>query len=482
MRVRSNKMGVVHIVLVLPGATGHAIPFMYLATKLASLGVKVTMLVFEKFESVFQTSVMYKEHRKAIQEMDIQMVGVEDGIYDGTVGSFPELAKESSELKLVNAFTGAMSRLMSSTSPPCCILSDMMVGWTQILAAKFNIPRFILHIQSALDLSVMLHVPTLLAEGRLPFTEQNRNELVKIPGMEVPLHPSELPSDLHPEFLNIIDFSYEFFLRMSRRAIEAPIVLVNTFWEIEEGVLAALDALHDSDPQRMPKVIPVGPLHPSADLIQRDWDENSEEPTIQFLNKQPPSSVVYIAFGTGGALSREQAEELALGLEASDQPFLWVGGPNKLNPLAENLDKILPPGFENRVKDRGMVVSTWVPQPSILRHPSTGVFLSHTGWTSTLEGMAAGLPILAWPQRFEQYLNSRYLVDVAKVAAEFRKGSDGLVTRDEVERVVRRVMKQDEGRALRSKAHAMKEAAHKRAASPDMLQTFLSMTQAALPH
>lgn len=94
----------------------------------------------------------------------------------------------------------------------------------------------------------------------------------------------------------------------------------------------------------MPKVIPVGPLHPSADLIQRDWDEISEEPTIQFLSKQPPSSVIYIAFGTGGTLSREQAEELALGLEASEQPFLWVGGPNRLNPLAENLDKILPQG------------------------------------------------------------------------------------------------------------------------------------------
>nr|PNR26421.1 hypothetical protein PHYPA_030996 [Physcomitrium patens] len=472
-------MGVVHVVLVVPGATGHAIPFMYLATKLASFGVKVTMLVYEKFESMFQTSIMYKQHRKAIQEMDIQMVGVDDGIYDGTPGTFPESVKESSELKLVDAFTGAMSRLMSSTSPPCCILSDMLVGWTQILAAKFNIPRHILHIQSTLDLSVMLHVPTLLAEGRLPFTEKSRNELVKIPGMEVPLHPSELPSDLHPEFLNIIDFSYEFFLRMSRRAIEAPIVLVNTrsgslkreFWP----------PLTTFTP--MPKVIPVGPLHPSADLIQRDWDEISEEPTIQFLSKQPPSSVIYIAFGTGGTLSREQAEELALGLEASEQPFLWVGGPNRLNPLAENLDKILPQGFENRVKDRGMVVSTWVPQPSILRHPSTGAFLSHTGWTSTLEGMAAGLPILAWPQRFEQYLNSRYLVDVAKVAAEFRKGSDGLVTRDEVERVVRRVMKQDEGRALQSNAHAMKEAAHKRAASPHELQTFLSlMTQAGLPH
>lgn len=74
-------------------------------------------------------------------------------------------------------------------------------------------------------------------------------------------------------------------------------------------------------------------------------------------------------------------------------------------------------------------------------------------------------------------------MDVAKVAAEFRKGSDGLVTRDEVERVVRRVMKQDEGRALQSNAHAMKEAAHKRAASPHELQTFLSlMTQAGLPH
>lgn len=45
--------------------------------------------------------------------------------------------------------------------------------------------------------------------------------------MEVLLYFLELLLDLYFEFLNIIDFSYEFFFWMLRRVIEVLIVLVN---------------------------------------------------------------------------------------------------------------------------------------------------------------------------------------------------------------------------------------------------------------
>lgn len=64
-------------------------------------------------------------------------------------------------------------------------------------------------------------------------------------------------------------------------------------------------------------------------------------------------------------------------------------------------------GFLERTKERGMVVSTWAPQMRILQHPAVGAFLSHCGWNSVLESIAAGLPILVWPQRAEQKMNAR---------------------------------------------------------------------------
>jgi len=42
------------------------------------------------------------------------------------------------------------------------------------------------------------------------------------------------------------------------------------------------------------------------------------------LDKQPNGSVLYVSFGSGGTLSQEQLNELALGLEMSGQRFLWV--------------------------------------------------------------------------------------------------------------------------------------------------------------
>ena len=56
------------------------------------------------------------------------------------------------------------------------------------------------------------------------------------------LHPSDLPQDLRGSA--VIPFSYELFLRTSRRAAEAPVVLINTFRELEADVLDALDDLH----------------------------------------------------------------------------------------------------------------------------------------------------------------------------------------------------------------------------------------------
>jgi len=65
----------------------------------------------------------------------------------------------------------------------------------------------------------------------------------------------------------------------------------------------------------------------------------------------------------------------------------------------------LPEGFEERVEGRGMVVN-WAPQLEILRHSSTGSFLSHCGWNSCVESISMGVPLSTWPVSYDQPSNA----------------------------------------------------------------------------
>ncbi|KAG0591075.1 hypothetical protein M758_1G143800 [Ceratodon purpureus] len=151
-----------------------------------------------------------------------------------------------------------------------------------------------------------------------------------------------------------------------------------------------------------------------------------------------------------------------MGLENSSQPFLWILRPSDS----------LPAGFEDRVKGRGMCYSGWVPQTSILTHPATGGFLSHCGWNSTLESVSAGVPILGWSRGADQHLICRFLVDTARVAMELQKDPpsendvDNMVvnpmrhvTREEIAVKVRKLMREEEGSAVRARMASMRDAA-----------------------
>jgi len=179
---------------------------------------------------------------------------------------------------------------------------------------------------------------------------------------------------------------------------------------------------------------------------------------------QPPSSVLFVSFGSGGVLPKTQVTELALGLEASRHRFLWVLRSTPLRSFksgekAEPLE-LLPEGFEIRTRDQGLVVPSWAPQIPVLSHPSTGGFLCHCGWNSTLESISHGVPMIAWPLFAEQRMNKFLLVNEFQVAIEAKMESDGFVRREEVERAVRELMEGEGGKSIRARAKELKEAAN----------------------
>ena len=59
-----------------------------------------------------------------------------------------------------------------------------------------------------------------------------------------------------------------------------------------------------------------------------------------------PNSVLYVSFGSVCALNQQQINEIALGLELSDQKFFWVfRAPSDLDVKNDDPLEFLPHGF-----------------------------------------------------------------------------------------------------------------------------------------
>lgn len=176
---------------------------------------------------------------------------------------------------------------------------------------------------------------------------------------------------------------------------------------------------------------------------------------FDWLDKQAPNSVLYVSFGTTTSISNEQVQEIALGLERSQQKFIWVlRDADKGDIFEGEVRKIqLPEHFEERVGENGLVVVDWVPQLEILGHPATGGFLSHCGWNSCMETMTMGVPVAAWPMHSDQPRNAMLMTKVLKVGMYVRDWTlrKELVRSTVVEEVIRRLMATDEGAEMRKR-------------------------------
>ena len=179
----------------------------------------------------------------------------------------------------------------------------------------------------------------------------------------------------------------------------ADLLICNSYYELEP---AAFDLA--------PEIIPVGPLLSNrlGNSVGHLWEEDST--CLKWLDQQPPRSVMYVAFGSFTSFDQTRFQELALGLELSNMPFLWVMRPNTVECKKE----AYPPGFQDRGGTRGKIVH-WAPQQKVLAHPSVACLLSHCGWNSAVEGVNSGLPFLCWPYFADQFLNESYICDEWKV-------------------------------------------------------------------
>ncbi|KEH16439.1 putative hydroquinone glucosyltransferase [Medicago truncatula] len=349
--------------------------------------------------------------------------------------------------------TTISSLCSSSTTPPLvALITDPFANESLEVLKEFNLLSYIYFPPSAMTLSLFIHFPKLHEEISCEF--RDHNEAIQIPGC-VPIHGIDLPE----HFQDRSSLAYDLILQRCKRFNLADGFLVNSFLKMEENTMKALEEHNDS-------VFLVGPIIQNGTSNETKVSDSDLE-CLKWLKNQSTNSVLFVSFGSGGTLSQEQVNELAFGLELSGQKFLWVlrvpsdssneaylGAKNDDDPL-----NFLPKGFLERTKGQGLVVPNWAPQTQILSHGSIGAFLTHCGWNSVLESVVLGVPMIAWPLFAEQKINAVLLCDGVKVAMRLKFNEDGLVGRDEIAKVVKELMLDDEGNVIRERIEELRDAA-----------------------
>ncbi|CAO2198798.1 unnamed protein product [Urochloa humidicola] len=425
------------VVLASPGA-GHLIPLVELARRLAvDHGLAVTVVTLTGVSNPATDAAVLASLPASVATAVLPAVSLD---LDDTPHMIELVRRSLPQLRAL------LDGLRGGGSPAAALVCDFFGTAALPLAAELGMQGFVFLPNSLSMISIMRHI---LEHGNLP-------DPLPLPGGPVLRH-----ADLPDGFRDRTDPVYAYHVEEARRYGGADGFLVNSFEELETATAERFK--RDAEDGAFPPVFPVGPIVRSSS----PGEEADESGCLEWLDSQPEGSVVYVSFGSGGALSVEQTAELAAGLEASGHRFLWVvrmpsldGNPYALGNAAIPGDPLawLPEGFLERTSGRGLAVAAWAPQVRVLAHPATAAFVSHCGWNSTLESMAAGVPMLAWPLYAEQRMNAAILTEVGGVAMR-PAARGGLVASEEIAAAVKELMEGEKGSAVRHRARELREAA-----------------------
>ncbi|KAK7362597.1 hypothetical protein VNO77_04714 [Canavalia gladiata] len=356
-------------------AHGHMIPIIDMAKLFAEKHVKITIIT-----SPFNASSISKIIGKAktssnrIHIQTVKLACEEAGLPNGceNVELLPSLDLISNFCEATKLLQEPFEQLLLEQQPDC-VVADMFYPWTADSAAKFGIPRLEFHGTGFFSLCLMecirLYEPYKnVSSDSEPFVIPNLPGKIKITRMKLAPHMSD-----------ITKISKESELRTYGE-------VVNSFYELE-----------------------------------KDYADH--------FRKQP-RSVVYICFGSFVILPDSQLREIATGLEASGQQFIWAVRKSK-----EDGEDWLPDGFEKRME---------------------------------------GVPMVTWPVDADQFYNEKLVTDVLKIGVPVgvKKwvGFEGdSITWDKVEKAVKRIMAGDDVDEIRNKvkvlSHMAREAVEERGSS-----------------
>ncbi|XP_078432332.1 UDP-glycosyltransferase 73C6-like [Wolffia australiana] len=451
-----------HFVLIPLMAQGHMIPMVDTGLLLAARGVVTSVITTPLNAARFKITV---EEAQA-SGLPLRLVQLpfpcrEAGLPDGceNLDTLPSKELIINFFRAISLIQSEVEEYLSNLEfPATCIVSDMGLPWTSNTAKKLGIPRLIFHVSCCF--SLLCNV--LVRRSEVYDSVNSDDEPFAVPGIphRIEVTRAQLPSNfaMKSSMKGLRDEILE-----SEAAAQG--IIVNSFDVLERGYAELYQKTMGK------KVWTVGPAFYGGPRIPRNVSRGrkasvDEEKCSSWLDGKEPCSVIYVSFGSLARFSFEQLVEIGLGLESANHPFIWVVSERY---KATQTEEWLGGGFEERTKDRSLIIRGWAPQVFILSHPSTGGFLTHCGWNSSLEGISAGIPMVTWPLFADHFFNEKLVLEVAQVgvgvgvksASVWQDETPGVsVTKEEVRRAVENLMDRgEEGAARRRRVRELGEKA-----------------------
>ncbi|XP_031497032.1 flavonol 3-O-glucosyltransferase UGT89B1-like isoform X1 [Nymphaea colorata] len=391
---------------------GHLIPLLDFAHLLAVRGLSITI-------------VTTSTSRPLLDPLLSQNLPIEPLVLDPNappdLRRHPSVPRSRNQMQALLTLSDPIAEwFQAQPTPPICMVSDFFLGWTYHLSRRLGIPRIAFFPSGAFTLSIFNSLWINLPQRPLEHADDDEY-LIQL--TDVPNCPTL------PWYHLLANY------RRYRKSDPGSEFVRDSFlanicsWGSVFNSFEALEGIYLNHLRQFGKVWAVGPILPPMDndraVVERGGSSSIPAARIvEWLDSKSDHSVVYVCFGSQAVLSDHEVDELGAGLEASGVNFLWcIRNAQSWPRLA---------ALESRVQDRGLLVKGWAPQVLILKHRSVGAFFTHCGWNSTMEGLVAGVPLLACPRGADQFLTTRLLVDELGVAVRVAEHGGGVPKREEV--------------------------------------------------
>ncbi|GJM96270.1 hypothetical protein PR202_ga13091 [Eleusine coracana subsp. coracana] len=402
-----------HVLVVPFPGQGHMNPMLHFAKALASRGVATTFV-----------TTLFVARTAGVDAAPASVATISDGHDEGGFASAASVGEYL--VKQRAAAAASLAALVEASSrekkPFTCIVYDAFEQSVPPVAARMGVPAVPFSTQSCAVSAVYHYV----SQGRLavpPLT--GKSEAIEgLPEMERVEFPSFVFSDGPYPMLT------ELALNQFAHVGKDDWVLFNSFEELESEVSS--DCFWKQ-----------GLLLPRP--LKRPTEHKEYNKT---KNKKRKNSFLFASLGAA------QTEELARGLLATGNPFLWV--------VKATEEAHLPLDILDEAKASGAaLIVRWSPQLEVLAHPAVGCFLTHCGWNSTLAALSFGVPMVALGLWTDQPMNALNIERAWAAGVRARRdAATGMFLRGEVERCVRAVMDDGEGaRAVRAAARKWRDQA-----------------------
>lgn len=443
----------IHILFFPLMAQGHILPTIDMVRLLAQRGVKTTIISTPLNVPLFTKALGNSQTSLSVVQFPAKEAGLPEGVENLDLVNSQEDNRRF--LRAISMLEQPLDDLLRELRPDG-LVADVFFPWATDVASKYGVPRLVFHGTSffsmcAID-SIMRHQPYKNASSE---TE--------------PFVLPELPDKIQMMRSNIPEYTLlgiqNDFTKMLGRAKAAEErshgIIVNSFYELEP---AYADHYRNVLGKKAWHIGPVSLCNKSTEEKANRGKTASIDGhyCLKWLDSKKPNSVVYVCFGTTSNFSASQLREIAMGLEASGQEFIWVVRKKK-NEENEKEDWV-PEGYEKRMEGKGLIIRGWAPQVLILDHESVGGFVTHCGWNSALEGISAGLPMVTWPIFADQFYNEKLITDVLKIgvgvgALKWVRSVGDYVKMEQIEKAVKKLMVGEKAEEMRSRAKTLGEMA-----------------------